>query len=74
MDIQAIVVSSITYAFRGVDILKKHNIKAYIERTPKKLDIKGCSYSIYVKGDINKARQILINEKIRLSPLDKDFR
>ncbi|MBP5617767.1 MAG: DUF3343 domain-containing protein, partial [Clostridia bacterium] len=37
-----ILVSSITYAIKGRDLLRSHGYKAYIEKTPGKLDTHGC--------------------------------
>ena len=48
MSNQLILVSSITYAIKGRDLLRSHGYKAYIEKTPGKLDTHGCGYSIVV--------------------------
>ncbi len=63
---QLIQVSSITYAIKGRDILKSKGIKAYVERTPADADRVGCGYSIYVKGDITAALDILKNAGINV--------
>lgn len=46
-----ILVSSITYAIKGRDLLRSHGYKAYIEKTPGKLDTHGCGYSIVTAVD-----------------------
>ena len=43
-----IMVSSITQAIKGRDLLRSKGIKAYIEKTPGHLDSHGCGYSIIV--------------------------
>ena len=57
---QLIMVSSITYAIKGRELLRGKGFKAYIERTPGNLDTAGCGYSIYVSGDADAAEQILL--------------
>lgn len=64
---QLLQVSSITYAIKGRDILRKQGIKAYVERTPGELDREGCGYSIYVKGDTDAAESILKSAGIKVS-------
>lgn len=51
MGTHLIMVSSITYAIKGRDLLRSHGYKAYIEKTPSKLDTHGCGYSIVVYTD-----------------------
>lgn len=63
---QLIQVSSITYAIKGRDILKSKGIRAYIERSPADVDRVGCGYSIFVKGDISAAENILKNAGIKV--------
>ncbi len=63
---QLIHVSSITYAIKGRDILKSKGIKAYVERSPADVDRVGCGYSIFVKGDIVAAENILRDAGIKI--------
>lgn len=63
---QLIQVSSITYAIKGRDILKSKGIRAYVERSPADMDRVGCGYSIFVKGDIEAAENILKNAGIKV--------
>ncbi len=53
MGTNLIMVNSITYAIKGRDLLRSKGYKAYIEKTPGKLDSHGCGYSIvvYVAAD-----------------------
>lgn len=66
MSKQLILVSSITYAIKGRDILRSRGYKAYIERTPSHLDRVGCGYSIYVNGDVEGAEAVLRANRIRV--------
>ena len=59
MNKQLIMVSSITYAIQGRDILRQRGMKAYIERTPGGRDRAGCGYSIYVDSNTDMAEDIL---------------
>ena len=43
-----IMVSSVTYAMKGKELLKSYGIRAEVERTPKNSQSKGCGYSLYV--------------------------
>jgi len=63
---QLFMVSSITYAMKGRDLLRAKGYKAYIERTPGQLDKLGCGYSIYVNGDIKIAGQILKEGNVKI--------
>lgn len=66
MSKELIMVSSITYAMKGRDLLRSKGIKAYIERTPGHMDRVGCGYSIYVNGDVDQAEEILRQGKIKI--------
>lgn len=66
MDKQLIVLSSITYAYKARDFLAKKGISSYIERTPEELKTKGCSYSIAVRGDADKAAALLESARIKV--------
>ena len=60
---QLIMVSSITYAIKGRELLRSKGYRAYIERTPRSLDTAGCGYSIYVSSD---AEEILRSAGIKI--------
>ena len=47
MDQPFIAVSSITYALKGRDLLRKMGFGAYVERTPEHQNRTGCGYGIY---------------------------
>lgn len=63
---QLIMVSSITYAIKGRELLRAKGYRAYIERTPGNLDTAGCGYRIYVNGDADAAEQILRDAGIKI--------
>jgi hypothetical protein len=47
---QFIVVSSITYAYKGKDILERRGCKAFIEKAPRSISECGCLYSLVIRG------------------------
>ena len=54
-----IMISSITHAQMGRDILMEEGIRSSIERTPKTNDPYGCGYSLKVQGDTGRAVRLL---------------
>ena len=60
-----IVVSSVTYAMQGRDLLFRHGIKGYAQRIPK-TENTGCGYGIYVPNGADAAERILIENHIRV--------
>lgn len=66
MDKPLIMVSSVTYAMMGRDILSQYGIKSSIERTPKNSLVKGCGYSLFVPNDTDRAEEILKNSGVRV--------
>lgn len=63
---ELILVASVTYAMKGREILQGHGIKAYIERTPKNLDINSCGYCLFVPFEIDKAESILQKSGVKV--------
>lgn len=64
---QYIIVSSITYAYKGKNILEKKGISADVERAPSEVSKCGCQYAIKVKrGFLDKAVKILEDSHIRI--------
>ena len=61
-----IMVSSITYALKGKEILSKRGFAADLVRTPKHKNVGGCGYSIYVPKDTDKAEEVLREQGIRV--------
>ena len=66
MNQQKIMVSSITHAIKGRDLLRQRGIKAYVERTHAGRDRVGCGYSISVDGDGDAAEEILRGAGIKI--------
>ena len=60
-----IVVSSVTYAMKGRDLLFRHGIRGYVERIPKTGET-GCGYGIYVPRGVDAAERILRENRIRV--------
>ncbi len=61
-----IMVSSITQAIKGRDLLRSNGKKAYIEKTPGHLDTHGCGYSIIVYEQPENVIPLLKNSGIRI--------
>lgn len=53
-----ILLSSVTYAMKGRDLLGRQGIRAYVERVPPS-DASGCGYGIYVPRGADEAERIL---------------
>ena len=60
-----IVVSPVTYAMKGRDLLFRHGIKGYVQRIPK-TENTGCGYGIHVPNGAVAAERILIENHIRV--------
>lgn len=63
---ELILVASVTYAMKGREILSRNGIKAYIERTPKNLNINSCGYCLYVPFNIDRAEEILKQSGVKV--------
>lgn len=61
-----IMVGSITHAIRGRDLLREKGFKAYIEKTPGRLDSAGCGYSISFVENPELALQIITSAGIKV--------
>lgn len=60
-----LVVSSVTYAMKGKDVLFRHGIRSYVERIPQTGET-GCGYGVYVPERPDEAERILIENHIRV--------
>ena len=61
-----ISVSSITYAIKGRDMLRKQGFRAFIERKTNANGNSGCGYVIVADGVREKIRKALINSGIKI--------
>ena len=59
-----ILLNSVSSALKSKEILDKHNIKCSVERTPKNNIARSCGCSLLVFGDVDKAKDILLKNKI----------
>ena len=60
-----IVVSSVTYALKGRELLFSHGIKSYVERLPRTRE-NGCGYGLYVPRRADDAERILRAAGVRV--------
>ena len=68
-----LLVSSITYAIKSRELLFRHGIKAYVERTTHIRENQGCGYGVYVPRSADRAEQILREAGIRvLGRIERD--
>ncbi len=62
-----IMVSSITYAMKGRQILAKYGIRSDIVRTPSQIRGNSCGYSLYVPARTDEAQRLLEAAGIKVS-------
>lgn len=60
-----ILVSSVTYAMKGRDLLFRRGIRAFVERIPPSSQ-SGCGYGIYVPQGVEEAEGILRENHIKI--------
>jgi hypothetical protein len=64
---QYVIVSSITYAYKGRDALERKGIRASIERAPANISDCGCHYAIKIgSASLDRAVQILSDAHVRV--------
>ena len=68
MDNTTIYVSSVTHAMRGRALLAKHGIAAEVERQTDETGRAGCGYYLRIRGDRQRAEQLLRQAGIRVLP------
>jgi hypothetical protein len=68
-----IVVSSITYALKGKELLAQYGYKASVKKI-RNFTKTGCGYGIYTGGDINRAIIILRSASIPVIEIRNDNR
>ena len=63
-----IPVSSLTYALKGQRVLERYGYKAWAGRDHNR--VSGCGYQLTVRGDPEKAKELLVQYGIRLVSQD----
>jgi hypothetical protein len=64
---QLIIVSSITYAYKGRTALERKGIKVNIAKAPKNLSDCGCHYAIKIlNAPVSRAIEILNDAKVKI--------
>ena len=63
-----IPVSSLTYALKGQKVLERYGYKAWAGRDHNR--VSGCGYQLTVRGDPEKAKELLVQPLIRLVSQD----
>lgn len=64
---QYIIVSSITYAYKGKKILERKGIRASVERAPTEISECGCHYAIRIgNASLDRAIRILDHAHIKI--------
>lgn len=66
MNNELILLPSVTYAMKAKNILDKHNIRSYLQRTPKHASIRSCGYCLMVPSRTDEAEQILRRHGVRV--------
>ena len=70
MQSYVISVSSITYAIKGRDFLRRKGFKAYIEKKTNTKGNAGCGYVIIVQGDREKITNALAVADIKFTEIN----
>lgn len=63
-----IPVSSLTYALKGQKVLERYGYKAWAGRDHNR--VSGCGYQLTLRGDPEKAKELLVQYGIRLISQD----
>ena len=66
MNKELILVPSVTYAMKAKSILEQYQIRSYIQRTPKYVNIRSCGYCLFVPNRSDEAEQILRKNGVRV--------
>lgn len=60
------ILSSITYAMKGRDLLNSKGIKSEIKRAPKNKALSGCGYGLLIYEKAEKAAELLEEAQIKV--------
>lgn len=62
-----IVVSSITYAYKGRDALERNGCRAFIEKAPRHISECGCHYLLRIRHcSLDRAIEILKGARVKI--------
>ena len=69
-----IVTGTITYALKGKDILRKKGFNAMVQKLSLQEENIGCGYAVLIRGNIEKAMEILKKAEVKvLKIIPKNF-
>lgn len=66
-----LTIGTVTRAMMARDVLRAKGIDATAAKTPAGLSSMGCSYSVVVRGDVTRAREILASNNIKVTGVYK---
>lgn len=66
-----IVIGSVTKTLKAREILRKNQIKAFVEKTVDNDKKSGCGYALVVDGALEKTETLLKNNGIRILRIEK---
>ena len=66
MNQELILLPSVTYAMKAKSILDKHDIRSYLQRTPKNTGVKSCGYCLFVPRQTDEAEKILRQHGVKV--------
>lgn len=71
---QFIVVSSITYAYKGREVLERRGCRVYIERAPRNISSCGCHFILRVRGcSVREVLAVLQAANVRVLGTGRDY-
>lgn len=72
MERNIISIGTVTQALKGRDLLRKLGFKAYVERNAKNIGKFGCGYSIVATGNLDKIKDALTANGIRILNIENN--
>lgn len=65
MNGDVLLVSSVTYAMKGREVLLRRGLRAFVQRVPRTAET-GCGYALYVPQYADVAEKILVENGVRV--------
>lgn len=65
MNGDVLLVSSVTYAMKGREVLLRRGLRAFVQRVPRTAET-GCGYALYVPQYADAAEKILVENGVRV--------